>query len=1557
MGVQNTDIVLKAYRTEADAINDANPLYVNSSSDIEVTNEAQSHSNFAGIGFYTYSKYYFRIEANEAVKEFYIDWNDGEDASLQKANYSLLKFNDPVFSAVTSHVFTQNKQHYPKIRVKSKQGLWSKLYTPNGADVTGWEVLAQGESLTAGQNEFATVSFDATGSNARIPIFTPAEKAPIAILKADKNKVFAGINQLPLMGIDNDFDGETVTIQCSNVNRSAAKVDITYHDLTSDQILTVSKVCYDRSGSVANAEKITNVGKILAVRLQNLKEASTYGGSTTTDSLAPGERMWLESGSSSVMKVICEVSQGNPIVMADDPDTVVTYDSSSSFARSSNVSVTNYWLDGGQYSKLYTPITATTWNDIQSEDSSFNHISDTMADGTNNILYSKTALKEVTYNLNPYEHIVDADRRYYPQGRLARLQVGTDKSLSLDSDGDTIQKSYIEHFRYDYYDKDAQTHATSGKNRPADQRSSNLLAYKNTTSAPVGWLDLSSRNVSVTDNLLEDKGSTDGSLANYMMAGTDIDTVGTNYLIMARDKPWDAMFWDLDFDGLSNGIGSTYSTQFRDFVGNTSSSLGRAQFKVDVYYSAPLLGAGAIDGEDTKVWKPLKFLDKTKLYDVNDGKVSDDKLHTTWWRSGSWEWDIPSDWEKVDPANIADRYYPTGSYDGRTYEESRLYLFAFNDNATQKTVGSVSSGKYVTTASHGLSVGDKVTFQSTGNMPTSTGSITTIEPDTVYFVAAVSGADQFTIAPTDGGTAAVAAGVGTGTVTLFIRDGALDAMMAGIQSKYTTLGNPVSHNIWLDVESGGSNPSVAGDDLEVDISKTDSNGVNAKNYLKSNFLDCFPRSALQSNYILIDDVRTSTFGTSTDYYVWLNIDGAGSDPSVAGRTGVAATTTSFAGGGVSNAVSGPQVISAFRSAISGINGLTVDAGVSSFVRGDVSPETNPIGQNAMYGNVTLTDNMNWPTSSSGINARGAYLSANNTDAYPSGGGLTAEATNMKVLYLRYETGMQLSADITSTTATTISVTNASKYNSSGQVIMINNEYMLIGGRDTSANTLTVSRGHGSTSAATHSTGDKAPYFYNSMPSSGPRGIVAGGMYKIDNEIVRVTAIDSSGGATIERGKAFTTAATHGDANLVTQVAAPDTDAVNNGPLSATSLTKNYLVYTYDYKFIPAAPDIGNLDAGVVGLAAGFFHAAHTTGRDTDIVGDDILTAIATKVNADSDFTASAVTGTAKRTTLAEDIDTSETEIDVASGEGDLFAVGDVVQCGTEYMKISGIDGDTLTVSRGHFSSSAVAKSSGEFVWTKYVTMKAASKGAATDIGTTENLPANFKYDTLNQGSDVSATAFAYDATVSADWFNNDDRWNNSYKKYALMMIISTDCGASYASTACSKRHIRHVWPFSNSHSQYVEVHDPMHVSLNDISVAQSVSIKRLGKFHAVEDRRGMVDLEKIGSSSGVITLGGVDMSSDTGRNKMFKFYRDSTPVYYDLEHDDGGEDGNSRTRLFGIITQMAEDFPTAKMTKKYSVTMQVTKILTYNGTTGAILSRNSNYTALGGQDKNVADYS
>ena len=128
MGAENTELVIKTYRTESDALADTTPLFVNSSSDAQVTNEAQSHSNFAGIGFYVYSEYWFRIEANEAVSEFYIDWDDGENASLEKANYTHLKYDNPVFAVVTSHVFTQNKKHYPKNWPKNFR-LLSRLLT------------------------------------------------------------------------------------------------------------------------------------------------------------------------------------------------------------------------------------------------------------------------------------------------------------------------------------------------------------------------------------------------------------------------------------------------------------------------------------------------------------------------------------------------------------------------------------------------------------------------------------------------------------------------------------------------------------------------------------------------------------------------------------------------------------------------------------------------------------------------------------------------------------------------------------------------------------------------------------------------------------------------------------------------------------------------------------------------------------------------------------------------------------------------------------------------------------------------------------------------------------------------------------------------------------------------------------------------------------------------------------------------------------------------------------------------------------------------------------
>lgn len=65
------------------------------------------------------------------------------------------------------------------------------------------------------------------------------------------------------------------------------------------------------------------------------------------------------------------------------------------------------------------------------------------------------------------------------------------------------------------------------------------------------------------------------------------------------------------------------------------------------------------------------------------------------------------------------------------------------------------------------------------------------------------------------------------------------------------------------------------------------------------------------------------------------------------------------------------------------------------------------------------------------------------------------------------------------------------------------------------------------------------------------------------------------------------------------------------------------------------------------------------------------------------------------TTLAEDLDASETGVDVASAAD--IATSDVIDVSGELMLVSGISSNTLTVTRGHGGTTAAVHSSGEIV--------------------------------------------------------------------------------------------------------------------------------------------------------------------------------------------------------------------------------------------------------------------
>ena len=86
-------------------------------------------SQASGYGFWTFQRYWYRIEANDAVSEFHIDWDDGEDNSLKKANVSIIKTEKPSFFGITNqldYIVEDNKLKHNKFIPGVKIPIFSK---------------------------------------------------------------------------------------------------------------------------------------------------------------------------------------------------------------------------------------------------------------------------------------------------------------------------------------------------------------------------------------------------------------------------------------------------------------------------------------------------------------------------------------------------------------------------------------------------------------------------------------------------------------------------------------------------------------------------------------------------------------------------------------------------------------------------------------------------------------------------------------------------------------------------------------------------------------------------------------------------------------------------------------------------------------------------------------------------------------------------------------------------------------------------------------------------------------------------------------------------------------------------------------------------------------------------------------------------------------------------------------------------------------------------------------------------------------------------------------
>jgi hypothetical protein len=189
--------------------------------------------------------------------------------------------------------------------------------------------------------------------------------------------------------------------------------------------------------------------------------------------------------------------------------------------------------------------------------------------------------------------------------------------------------------------------------------------------------------------------------------------------------------------------------------------------------------------------------------------------------------------------------------------------------------------------------------------------------------------------------------------------------------------------------------------------------------------------------------------------------------------------------------------------------------------------------------------------------------------------------------------------------------------------------------------------------------------------------------------------------------------------------------------------------------------------------------------------------------------------------------------------------------------------------------------------------------------------------------------------------------------YAILILITTISSSGEGGGVEEAKptfNIMSIYPYNNSHSQLIEIVDPMHVSLNSYGIAQSVSFVRKGSFQEIKDRSGISQMRRVGAEGGAIKLGSIDLKSDakSTRVKFEEFQRNATPVYYDVIHKD-----DSITRLFGVMTDMSEDHPTAKVIPKFSCNMKVTHIAEIDSS-GNITG--DGYKPLGGDVIDVEQY-
>ena len=432
---------------------------VDSSTILTLSSDIMTNNEFYSIlepGFYyTYTKYFYRIEASDVVAGFIIDWDDGEDNSPEKANRQTIMLDSPNNSVVVEHTYTKHGKFFPLIRTISIDGFHSKFYSSHDRASIERTKSLESQTLSSGQNDFSTVSLDVqhnTGTIPRIPEFAPANCPPTAILKVDRKSVFSGIDNDIIAG--NAVGYAFVPRAADTLTSYTSAIEVIY-ETTKDIVLketigassavTASSAAGD-TGCRFPSDISTNgyLTKVLSVKIVKLKEGTI----TSSDSLGPDERVHImySTGTGDVLdNVITSVSLGNPLQTIDRPGFSVLADGSYSSTKNSNVSISTFMFDTDKLNNYSNSTTPFIFPNHQAGTDVFG----VEEGGTNSLDQVEPTLRvSYAHRFNSHtdtvfkeNHLINSEtKRFYDFERCIKLQV-QDTSATTRTDSATFYET------------------------------------------------------------------------------------------------------------------------------------------------------------------------------------------------------------------------------------------------------------------------------------------------------------------------------------------------------------------------------------------------------------------------------------------------------------------------------------------------------------------------------------------------------------------------------------------------------------------------------------------------------------------------------------------------------------------------------------------------------------------------------------------------------------------------------------------------------------------------------------------------------------------------------------------------------------------------------------------------------------------------------------------------------------------------------------------------------------------------------------------------------------